>query len=88
MQEATWKLVFNSGAQLAKIESSPTGGFELYNLDADPLETRNVAAASPEQVRRLRKDLVAWMRKARAMGEEEGGDPEIQRALRALGYVN
>jgi arylsulfatase A-like enzyme len=88
VQEATWKLVFNSGAKLAKIESSPTGGFELYNLDADPLETRNVAAANPEQVRRLRRDLVAWMRKARAMGEEEGGDPETQRALRALGYVN
>lgn len=88
VQESTWKLVFNSGAKLAKIESSPTGGFELYNLDADPLETRNVAAANPEQVRRLRRDLVAWMRKARAMGEEEGGDPETQRALRALGYVN
>jgi len=88
VQEPTWKLVFNSGGKRSRAVSSATGGFELYNLADDPLETNNLAAAHPEQVRRLRKDLVAWMRQARALGDDEEGDAETERALRALGYVN
>jgi hypothetical protein len=52
------------------------------------LETRNLAAARPEQVRRLRRDLVAWMRQARSLGDEEEAEAETARALRALGYLN
>ena len=88
VQEPTWKLVFNSGGKRSRAARSTTGGFELYNLVEDPLETRNIAAAHPEEVRRLRRELVAWMKKARAMGEDEGGDAETERALRALGYLN
>ena len=87
VQEGTWKLVFNSGGKRSRAADSPTGGFELYDLREDPLETRNLAAAHTEEVRRLRRDLAAWMRKARATGEEEVTD-ENERALRALGYVN
>lgn len=88
VQESTWKLVFNSGGKRSRVARSATGGFELYNLVEDPLETRNLAAARPEEVRRLRRELVAWMKKARAMGEDEGGDAETERALKALGYLN
>jgi arylsulfatase A-like enzyme len=88
VQEATWKLVFNSGGKRSRAATSSTGGFELYNLKEDPLEARNLAAVHPEEVRRLRRDLVAWMRKARSMGDDEEGDPETERALRALGYLN
>ncbi len=88
VQESTWKLVFNSGGKRLRAVASATGGFELYDLSQDPLESRNLAAAKPEEVRRLRRSLVAWMRQARAMGDEEEGDPETERALRALGYVN
>ncbi|HEV8583213.1 MAG TPA: sulfatase [Thermoanaerobaculia bacterium] len=88
VQESTWKLVLNSGGRRPRAATSATGGFELYDLTADPLETRNLAAANSEQVRRLRRDLVAWMRQARALGDEEEGDAETERALRALGYVN
>lgn len=88
VQESTWKLVFNSGGKRSRAATSATGGFELYNLREDPLEARNLAALHPEEVRRLRKELVAWMRKARSMGDEEEGDPETERALKALGYLN
>lgn len=88
VQESTWKLVFNSGDKRSRAAKSRTGGFELYDLAADPLETRNLAAAKPEEVRRLRRDLVAWMRQGRSLGDEEEGDAETARALRALGYVN
>jgi arylsulfatase A-like enzyme len=35
-------------------------GLELYDLDADPGESRDVAAAHPEEVARLRTSLLAW----------------------------
>jgi arylsulfatase A-like enzyme len=87
VQEPIWKLVFNSGGKRSRAAHSATGGFELYNLVDDPLETNNLAASHPEEVRRLRKDLVAWMKTARALGDDEEVDPETERALRALGYM-
>ncbi len=65
VQEGIWKLVFNSGGKHSRAADSPTGGFELYNLAEDPLERNNLAATKTEEVRRLRKDLVAWMQKAK-----------------------
>ena len=35
---------------------------ELYNLEADPQETKNVAAANPQQLQSLGKELEAWRR--------------------------
>ncbi len=88
VQEGTWKLVFNSGGKHSRAADSPTGGFELYDLKADPLETNNLAATHTDEVRRLKRVLVEWMRKARASGEEEEVNGETERALKALGYVN
>jgi arylsulfatase A-like enzyme len=87
VQEGTWKLVFNSGGKNPRAAGSPTGGLELYDLTKDPLEMSNLAATRTEEVRRLRRDLVAWMRKAKSTGDEDEVNGETERALKALGYV-
>jgi arylsulfatase A-like enzyme len=88
VQEGVWKLVFNTGGARSRAAGSPTGGFELYNLAEDPREQHNLAATRTGEVRRLRRDLVAWMRKARLEGDDEEVNGQTERALRALGYIN
>jgi arylsulfatase A-like enzyme len=87
VQEGVWKLVFNSGGPKSRAAGSPTGGLELYNLADDPGETKDLAASQTEVVRRLKRDLVAWMQKARDSGDEDEVNGETERALKALGYV-
>lgn len=81
VQDGKWKLVLGVGGK------RPTG-MELYDLAADPQETRNVATAHPEELRRLRAELMGWVknRPGRHAGQEE--DEETLKALRALGYAN
>jgi choline-sulfatase len=60
---------------------------ELYDVQADPGETRNVVAEHPDVAARLRGDLERAMA---AMGEVESRhvpDAETAERLRALGYV-
>ena len=81
VQDGRWKMVLGVGGK------RPTG-MELYDLAADPLETRNVATMHPEELRRLRAELTGWVknRPGRHAGQEE--DEETLKALRALGYAN
>ena len=50
VREANWKYIY----------SVSDGRDELYDLDADPLEQRNVAAQHPDRCNRLRQRLAAW----------------------------
>jgi len=50
VREANWKYIY----------SVQDGRDELYDLQADPLEQRNVAAQHPEQCDSLRQRLAAW----------------------------
>lgn len=61
---------------------------ELYDLDADPRETQNVAADHPEVVARLQAQLQTWSFPPPSEEASAGQDPEVAAALEALGYVD
>lgn len=84
VQDADWKLIFRPETQQKRQLLPET--LELYDLRQDPGETTNVLAAHTEEVRRLRRELLGWMKDVTA-GSDEQSD-EAQRALRALGYAN
>jgi hypothetical protein len=70
------------------------GKRELYDLAKDPSERRDLAQRRPADVERLDRALTTWIERLptnRIDGDTEprelGLDPEAQRALRALGYV-
>jgi arylsulfatase len=66
----------------------PEGGWSaaLYDLEADPGETRDLAAGDPELAARLRRELDAAFRDVEAAAPPELEPRELE-ALRALGYV-
>jgi len=84
--DGEWKLVHHM--------VRPAGGpeYQLFEHRTDPLDLRDVAAAHPEIVARLARDLAAWKRTAEAarLAPEEAAKnlsrEELER-LRALGYV-
>lgn len=54
--EGTWKLIVPAPA------NEPNGTVELFDLKADPFETRNLAANRPELAATLRGQLDRWWR--------------------------
>ena len=77
MREQRWKLIWH--------EEQPEN-VELFDLDADPLELDNVAAAHPDVVARLK----AFLDERGAMVyEPPSGDTEAAstEALKQLGYI-
>jgi arylsulfatase A-like enzyme len=63
---------------------------ELYDLRADPGETRDLAGERPEEVERLRARLAAWTAEGSHLVETftPEADPEALEAIRELGYVD
>jgi len=79
IQIGRWKLIASEG-----------GGEELYDLDADPGETTNLASERPEELELLRAPLKAWIAgswEPARRGVLEGVDENTLRELRALGYI-
>ena len=80
-----WKLIVAN-------EGNPRGlpPIELFDIQADPKETKNVAAANPQVVEKLSSDLVALKAHAasRAVSGESGViDEATRQKLESLGYV-
>lgn len=63
---------------------------ELYDLTADPGETRNLINDQREQARRLKGALAAARRSFKVPPADTGeiADPELARALESLGYIS
>ena len=64
---------------------------ELYDLDADPGELRNLAGEQDARARAMRTGLESQLRKERASpkaADTSGISPEVLERLGALGYVN
>jgi arylsulfatase A-like enzyme len=78
-----WKLIVNSADDSAR----------LYDTQADPLETRDLAAEHPDVVQRLRGQLGAMVGRAQENGRrfEDSGPVELSETevndLKGLGYI-
>jgi len=80
-----WKLILTQ-------EGSPRRAdpIQLFDLDQDPDETRNLAAERPEVVQRLRSQLEALSQQARThafAASTQELDQATKSRLKALGYV-
>lgn len=74
-----------------KLIARSDGSVELYDVRADPLETRDLAAERPAAVAALRSELAAFEAAVRPLYGTDGGgaaSPEALERLRALGYVH
>jgi hypothetical protein len=66
----------------------PIAQEELYDLEADPDEQRNVVAAHPAEAQQLRAALERW-KGGLERGEAAQADSDERRAeLEALGYID
>lgn len=73
LRENRWKLV----------EHYEDGRLELFDLDQDPGETRNLAAAQPDRAEKLRAKLAAWRQAMQAQTNAPNPrfDAELHRRL-------
>ena len=88
---ARWRC---GAARRSSCSRRATARAELYDLAADPGETRDLAAERPERAAALRAELEAWVKQLHREGAQAGTqavpnrDPHPSRgALEALGYV-
>jgi arylsulfatase A-like enzyme len=96
LRQDRWKLVSNPAGLRPwnrPYLRIPGSGFslartELYDLEADPHETRNLAAAQPEIVRRLASRLDQWLAgELPRQGASDAPGEEALEQLRQLGYI-
>jgi arylsulfatase A-like enzyme len=75
--ERPWKLVQEIG-----------GPTRLYDIDADPYESRDIAAEQPQVLEHLRKKLGGVLKSLRPVGErvERTRSEEYEAMLRQIGY--
>lgn len=74
------------GGKWKYIEAREEGTTELYDLESDPYERKNVAGEHPEAQEKLARAVRDWQDTAKRPALPEV-DPEAEERLRALGYV-
>ncbi len=78
--DGTHKLIFDLAS----------GGVQLFDLRTDPGEKVDLSSRRPEEVRRLRTALLRWVESREgppASGESRRRAEELEKRLRALGYL-
>jgi arylsulfatase A-like enzyme len=72
-----------------KVIVNTRGARELYDVRSDPGELRNLASQDVAGTARLSSEVRAWQRSLvkRASDQKRPIDPELERRLRALGYI-
>jgi arylsulfatase A-like enzyme len=90
--EGHWKSVREGHWKLIRIPAPDGDIHELYDLDADPGETRNLFRAEDPHGRALVRKLDAWLAGFRAAPKRSRAsdaiDPATAERLRALGYMD
>jgi arylsulfatase A-like enzyme len=76
--DGSHKLIWTPGQE-------PGRDVELYDLETDPGETRDLSQEQPARVQALREKLAAWLRNGRVRSAAPS-DADRER-LRSLGYV-
>jgi arylsulfatase A-like enzyme len=82
VNEGRWKMIVaREGAQAG-------GGFQLYDLDRDPGERKNLAAGKRTQLALMRQLLASWQKTLRpAASKQVTIDRETREGLNNLGYA-
>ena len=68
--------------------------YYFFDLEADPLERRNLSSSGDPEESRLRARLEAWIEAQAAASRQDSGetaveiDDELREQLEALGYVH
>jgi arylsulfatase A-like enzyme len=82
-----WSMVRKGRWKLIRIPDASGVRWELYDLEADPGESVDLAASEAERVDALRGLLEAWLRASGTAGAPAEISPELEAQLRELGYV-
>jgi len=82
IRTSRWKCIW--------VPEDPRIPTELYRLEEDPLERKNLAATRPEVVAELKNHLLRLEEEAQPEKSEQGSPEEealLKKHLRSLGYL-
>jgi arylsulfatase len=80
---ARWQMARAARWKLIRIPEPDRVRWELYDLETDPLETKDLSAAQPDVAERLRTPLEAWVR---TLVEQAPRGPETRTLHRIASY--